>query len=57
MCYYFDDIIKTEGFDFNNILLDGKSYEFILLIQNLLIKCVCVFGGGGILEIIMKLNN
>ena len=45
MCYYFDDIIKTEGFDFNNILLDGKSYEFILLVQNLLIKCVCVWGG------------
>ena len=26
-CYYFDDIIKIEHFDFDNILLDEKSYE------------------------------
>ena len=30
-CYYFDDIIKIEDFDFDNILLDGKSYENILI--------------------------
>ena len=24
-CYYFDDIIKIEDFDFGNILLDEKS--------------------------------
>ena len=29
--YYFDDIIKTEDFDFDNILLDEKSYENILV--------------------------
>ena len=27
MCYYFDDIIKLEDFDFDNILIDEKSYE------------------------------
>ena len=30
-CYYFDDIIKCEDFDFDNILLDEKSYENILI--------------------------
>ena len=30
-CYYFDDIIKTEDFDFDNILLDEKSYKNILI--------------------------
>ena len=25
--YYVDDTIKTEGFDFDNILLDEKSFE------------------------------
>ena len=25
--YYFNDIIKIKGFDFNNILLDEKSCE------------------------------
>ena len=30
-CYYFDDIIKLEDFDFNNILLDKKSHENILI--------------------------
>ena len=29
-CYYFDDIIKIEDFDFDNILLDEKSNEIIL---------------------------
>ena len=24
-CYYFDDIIKFEDFDLDNILIDGKS--------------------------------
>ena len=31
MYYYFDDIIKTEDFDFDNILIDGKSYKNILI--------------------------
>ena len=29
-CYYFDDIIKIEDFDFDNISLDEKSYRHIL---------------------------
>ena len=30
-CYFFDDIIKTEDFDFDNVLLDEKSYGNILI--------------------------
>ena len=30
-CYYFDEIIKIEGFDFDNILLDERSYKNILI--------------------------
>ena len=30
-CYYFDDMIKIEDFDFDNILLDGRSWENILI--------------------------
>ena len=30
-CYYFDDIIKIEDFDLDNILIDGKSCKNILL--------------------------
>ena len=30
-CYYFDDIINIENFDFYNILLDEKSRENILI--------------------------
>ena len=36
-CHYLDDIIKIEDFDFDNILLDRKSYKNILIhsfIQN-----------------------
>ena len=29
--YYFDDIIKLEDFDFNNILTDEKSHKNILI--------------------------
>ena len=29
--YYFDDIIKLEDFDVNNILTDEKSHENILI--------------------------
>ena len=28
-CYYFDDMIKIEDFDLNNILTDEKPYENI----------------------------
>ena len=31
MCYYFDDIIKIEDFDFDNLLLDEKSYENVMI--------------------------
>ena len=31
MYYYFDDIMKIEDFDFDNILLNEKSYENILI--------------------------
>ena len=29
-CYYFDDIIKIEEFEVDNILIDEKSYEYVL---------------------------
>ena len=31
MCYYFDDIIKLEDFDLDDILIDEKSRENILI--------------------------
>ena len=30
ICHYSDGIIKTEGFGFDNVLIDEKSYENIL---------------------------
>ena len=30
-CYYFDDIIKIEDFNFSNILIDEKSHKNILV--------------------------
>ena len=30
LCYYFDDVIKLEDFDIDNILIDEKSHENIL---------------------------
>ena len=30
-CYYFDNIIKIEDFDSDNILINEKSYENILV--------------------------
>ena len=32
-CYYFDDIIKIKDFDLDNILIDEKSYENILVLN------------------------
>ena len=31
MCYYFYDIIKLEDFDLDNVLVDKKSHENILI--------------------------
>ena len=36
-CYYFDDIIKIETFDFDKILINEKSYENILVCN---ISCI-----------------
>ena len=30
-CYYFDDIIKFEDFDLDNISIDEESYENVLV--------------------------
>ena len=30
-CYYFLEMIKFEDFDFDNMLIDGKSYENVLV--------------------------
>ena len=30
-CYYFDDIIKMEDFDLNNMLIDKKSLKSFIL--------------------------
>ena len=37
MCYYFNDIIKIQDFDLDNILIDEKSHENIL-VYNILYK-------------------
>ena len=34
-CYYFDDIIKLEDFDLDNILIDEKPHENIMKILSL----------------------
>ena len=31
MCYYFDDMIKLEDFDFDNTLVEEKSHENFLI--------------------------
>ena len=31
MCYYFDDTIKFQDFDLENILIDEKSHENVLV--------------------------
>ena len=33
ICYYFDDIIKLEDFDLDNILIDKKAHENILIYE------------------------
>ena len=43
-CYYFDNIIKIEGFDLNNSLIDEKSYKNIL-VYNILYKSLIAYDG------------
>ena len=33
ICYFFDDIIRNENFDFHYILLHKKSYKNILIYE------------------------
>ena len=42
LCYYFDKIIKTEDFDFDNKLLDERSYENILVYDVSYKTLICV---------------
>ena len=35
MCYYFDDIIKLEDFDLDNILINENSHENISVYEML----------------------
>ena len=39
-CYYFDDITKIQDFDLNNILIDEKSYQKILVYNKSLIGTI-----------------
>ena len=34
-CYYFDDIVKIENLDLDNILMDEKWYKNVWLMLNL----------------------
>ena len=40
-CYYFNDIIKFEDFDLDNILIDEKSYKYISVYN---ISCKTLIG-------------
>ena len=63
MCYCFDVAIDIEDFDFDNILLDKKSYENIFIYE---VSYKTVIASkplhiishkvGGLLEIMMELN-
>ena len=59
MFYYFGDLIKFEAFDFDNILVDEKLYENIL-INNILYRTLIGLLGlikqMDLLEFIMELN-
>ena len=52
-CYYFDDFIKLEYFDLDNILIDEKSHEnisYITLIDSKPLR-IRFFKIGGIIRI------
>ena len=40
-CYYFDNIININHLDFDNILLDGKSYKDVLIYD---VECKTPYG-------------
>ena len=54
MCYYFDDIIKIENFDFDNILLHRKSNENTLIYD---ISCKSFIGSKPLQIIFYKLDG
>ena len=61
-CYYFDDIIKIEDFNLDNVLIDEKSYKNILVYnisyKNLIAK-ICVLDSlkqTNLLEFVMELD-
>ena len=41
MFYYFDDTIKSEDFDFDNISIDEKSYKNIVIYSILQRTLIC----------------
>ena len=51
MCYYFDDIIKLENFDLDNILIDEKSHVNILMYG---ISCKTLIGSKSLLLDLIK---
>ena len=56
-CYYFDDIIKIKDFDFDDILLDKKSFENILIFDiSHKIWLMQKIKYMGLLEFMMELN-
>ena len=63
MCYYSDDLIKIEDFDFDNFLLDEKPYENVLIYnisyEPWLVQNQCVFSSiklMDLLEFMMELD-
>ena len=62
-CYHFHCIMKIEDFDFDNILLDEKVYESILIYEvsnKTLVQNFCVLYSiklMGLLEITMEISN
>ena len=39
-CYYFNDIIRIKGVNLVNILIDEKSYENLIGVKLLRIRCL-----------------
>ena len=59
MCYYFNDTIKIEDLDLDNILINEKSYKNILVYNILyksLIKVIHLIKLMDLLEFMMELD-